>query len=182
MSSGIKTEEFVSVFTIGYKVHFCSRKFSKILLDELCKRRRAEYLEFGNESVGIIETRTSCIIDTPGPIMIDRPLKKITIDTFELLIPFQDFSFYTYKLLNAPRRFFTDGSEYYKIHGGYVCVVLTPEQRNIALIKMKNALHDIEKRGYELDAEFNRRIREVRNDKQLIAFYKNNLVVQKDNN
>lgn len=140
----------------GFKGHFCPRSLVGGMLSDLQARVSPEY------DGCILEPREGGIIDLPGMIMIDRPMERIRIDTFDLDIPSQDSRHFAMELYGGPKRKLGDGREYYKIHGGYVCMVLTVEQRDLVLTEMNRMLPEAKKRGEQADAEFSRRMRTLR--------------------
>lgn len=148
---------FVFSFPFGYKNHYCPKKLVPGLLADLTAR-------IGHDVEIEVEDRDDGMIDLPGMLWVDRPYEKIKIDTFTLEIPSQDFSVFVRKLVEAPRRRFLDGQEYYKIHGYMCCVMFTPEQRDLVLQEMERLIPEAEKRCEEADRAFSDNIAEINKD------------------
>jgi hypothetical protein len=148
----------------GYKPHFVPKRLTAALVAELEMRQQRDYPECGGEGSTQVEPRESGVIDLPGMCMVDRPHEEIKIDTFKLSIPSQDFKVFLRELALAPKRKFSDGQEYYKIHGWRVCVVFTLQQRDLVLHAMEEMLNSAEKRGNDADEEFSRRMAEINKD------------------
>lgn len=145
---------WVRVMMGGYKTHFCPSGMTAGLIADLTARGA----EGSPQTDGVLQG----LIDLPGMIMQDRPLERIEIDGFTLIVPSQDFTYFMDELANkAPLRKFADGQEYHKIHGWMVCVVMTPAQRERVLARMEELLPEAKKRGDEADEEFSRRIAEI---------------------
>jgi hypothetical protein len=148
---------WVRVMSGGFKTHFCPSGMAGALIADLAARGA----EGEAKTDGVLEG----LIDLPGMIMMDRPLERIEIDGFTLIIPSQDFTYFVDELANkAPVRKFADGQEYHKIHGWMVCVVMTPAQRQAVLEKMDELLPEASRRGDEADDEFSRRMSEINKD------------------
>ena len=151
------------VWVPAYKPHFVPKRLAAALVADLQERCRQDHPEHVSEDV-ILEARDEGGIDLPGMIMMDRPIEHIKIDTFKLAMPSQDFTEFLRELALAPKRMFAGGQEYYKIHGWRVCMVFTPEQRELMLKAMEEMLDDVEKRAEAADKEFSRRLREINKD------------------
>lgn len=77
-------------------------------------------------------------IDLPGMIWAHRGYEVIDMPgELKLSIPYSDAFYFRMKLEKAPPRTFADGSQYYKIHGWLVCVVLTPFERDYLLSHLR---------------------------------------------
>lgn len=140
----------------GWKGHFCPTSLMAELIEDSNRR--------GHE-LGILEQASKGFIDMPGMIMTDRSHETIRIDTFDLTIPTQDYEYFYMELKKGPKRKFPSGQEYYKIHGWLVCVVFTPEQRDMILAAMKERLENgVKERAKAEDEEFTRRIQSINSD------------------
>lgn len=106
----------------GWKIHFCPAW----LLEELEQDAR------GRDHNAIIEVKGTDDIswDPGGMMMMGRSYQKLKIDTATLTVASIDFDMFLGELEQAPLRKFSNGKEYYKIHGWLSCTVFTPEQRS----------------------------------------------------
>jgi hypothetical protein len=155
----LQSELWARVHVSTYKDHYCPRKLAAALLTDLQARGERDHHDYDDESH--IEPCSEGGIDLPGMIMTDRPIEKVKIDTFTLSIPSQDFREFARELAFVHKRVFSDGQEYYKIHGWRMCVVFTPEQRDMVLAEMQRMLPEVEARADAADREFSRRMDEV---------------------
>lgn len=156
---------WVRIMMGGFKTHFCPSGMAGALIADLAAR--------GAEGEPMTDGTLQGLIDLPGMIMVDRPLEKIEIDGFTLVIPSQDFTYFVDELANkAPVRTFADGQQYHKIHGWMVCVVMTPEQREAVLARMEELLPEASKRGDEADDEFSRRMAEINKDGEKVVSWR----------
>lgn len=152
----LQSELWAWVTMPGYKGHYCPRKLAGALAVDLTNRRDRDYPEHDGEAA--ITPVSEGMIDLPGMIMTDRPIEKIKIDTLALSIPSQDYAEFARELKFVHKRVFADGQEYYKIHGWRVCVVFTPEQRDLVLGAMADMLPGVKERAEAADREFSRRL------------------------
>lgn len=163
-TENLQEELWAFAWVGGYKPHFVPRRLTAALVSDLEERARAKNYDTNYEGGSKVEPRADGCIDLPGMCMVDRPYEEIKIDTFKLSIPSQDFSVFVAELAHAPLRKFADGQEYYKIHGWRVCVVFTPQQRDMVLQAMEEMLPAAKERCDAADKEFSRRMREINKD------------------
>jgi len=91
-------------------------------------------------------------IDLPGMIRMDRGWWSCDIDVGRVAFPVLNVRDLRRQLVSLPLRTFNDGTEYYKLHGWLVCLVLTPEQRDSILQALADDWDAIEAReDKELD-------------------------------
>jgi hypothetical protein len=91
--------------------------------------------------------------DLPGMMMLSREYRKVEVDGLTIEIPCTDWEIIYDTLLSSKER--TDAAlPYYKIHGFYRCLCLTPAQRDEMLWKMlkllpeANAQRELENRVF----------------------------------
>jgi len=141
--------EWVFMTAEGWKHHFCPLSLLSGLLDDAYAR--------GHE-VGQTEDTMHGHIDQPGMIMTDRTYQNILLGEFNLEIPTEDFEHFYERLKSSSLRTFSNGKEYYKLHGWLHCVVFTPEFRLSALKQMEEILPAVLIEAEKEHEEFTRRI------------------------
>lgn len=121
----------------GWKSHAVPVYMEHAVVEDL-QRRTPE--EVGSDEPLTVESKytTSCFIDEPGMVAMDRPTTVFVIDGLSITIPCEDVATMAAKLERAkPRTFETgglaEGLSYYKLHGFCKCIVLTPDQRYLLL-------------------------------------------------
>lgn len=67
-------------------------------------------------------------LDMGGPWLQGAPVEVFTLDDLWVHVPSGHVDIVLRGCAKAPQRTFTDGSPYYKVHGRYTCLVLTPDQ------------------------------------------------------
>lgn len=141
---------FAVIFFGGQcKTHYCPRELVGGLVSDL---------EARGHSAKEVEEASKGGIDLPGMAMMDAPWEDIMIGEFKFSVPTLDFEYILQELMKVEVRKFSDGQEYFKIHGNFHCLVLTPDQRNELLDKMCNMLDEVTKRADEASEEFSRRL------------------------
>jgi hypothetical protein len=141
---------FALVLCAGtFKAHYCPQSLVGGLVSDIESR---------GGSVSEVKEINEGGMDLPGMIMSDRPWEDLMIGDFKFSVPSQDFEYILDELQRVETRKFSDGQEYFKIHGSYQCLVLTPEQRDTLLETMYDMLPDVRKRSEEADEEFSRRL------------------------
>lgn len=143
---------FAFITSSGFKAHYCPRSLVGGLVADI---------EARGGSASKVEEATEGGMDLPGMCMADRPWENMMIGDFKFSVPSQDFEYFLSELDRVTVRKFSDGQEYFKIHGNYHCLVLTPEQREELLNTMYNMVRDVRKRAEEADEEFTRRIAKI---------------------
>lgn len=140
---------FAFITFYNYKGHYCPTNLLGGLIVDI-ETRGGELRQ--------IEEIIEGTMDLPGMCMIDRPWEDLMIGDFKFSIPSQDFECILSELERVVVRRFSNGQEYFKIHGNYHCLVLTPTQRNSLLQIMHEMLDDVRRRAEEADEEISRRI------------------------
>jgi len=92
-----------------------------------------------------------------GPCLVDRPLEDFTVDGNILRVPCDNVGGLLNRLEENPLRIFEDGSKYYKIHGPYWCLVLTPEERDSLLNQCRKIVESAEERANAFVEQWERR-------------------------
>ena len=131
---------WVFVNTTMCKGHFCQNNLTERLIQDLSVR-------YNIQGDNIISSRTDCYFNISHTIMSTTRTEKISLDMFDILIPSFDIMLFFNKLKNASKRTFSDGYEYYKMHGEFVCVIFTNEQRELVLNSIENILHSTHNYG-----------------------------------
>lgn len=93
--------------------------------------------------------RDEAAIDLPGMIRMDRGWWSCDLDVGRVSFPVLDVRDLRRQLVTLPLRTFKDGTEYYKLHGWLMCVVLTPQHRDVILQALKDDWDSIEVRENE---------------------------------
>lgn len=152
------SQDWTFLLLEGFKGHVVPTKLLPQLMTDL--RSRAPAKEF-NEIPVNQRFVDEWGIDLPGMMMADRGYEHIPVTGLDLEVPYNDMRILMGLLERAEPRKFADGTTYYKWHGWMHCIVLTQEQRDVALAHMRtrddavNALANLESQ------EFTRRIAEV---------------------
>lgn len=151
---------WASVYVTGYKIHYAPRALVAGLVTDLELRQSLEYPS-SSDCETIIKEEKDGLLDLPGMCMIDRPMERIIIDTFKVIIPSQHFRFFYDKLNDSNEQTLKDGRKCYKMHGWLSSVVFTRDQRAMVLQEMKEMMPRVDKRVLIADEEFNRRVKEL---------------------
>ena len=80
------------------------------------------------------------------------------IGEFKFSVPTQDFEIFLDKLRHAPLRKFSDGQEYFKIHGFYHCLVLMPDQKDRLLGLMNSMAAEVSRKADRADRDLMSRV------------------------
>lgn len=86
-----------------------------------------------------------CHIDAPQIVLVSPTFQQIKIDSLEIIFPTLQFQMFLEHLEGLPERTFKSGKKFYKLHGFFACVVLTPEQRDLLVRSMREMLPAVEK-------------------------------------
>lgn len=97
-------------------------------------------------------------IELPGMVMADEPTVSVPLAGTILETKARDFEYILQLLEELPLRMFGDGTQYFKLHGRYVCVVMTPSQRLRLVVAMRKQLEEATKLGLAATQELNRRL------------------------
>lgn len=112
----------------GWKSHAVPAYLGHTLIADL-RARRNEEIEYEEQDT------TNVAIDMPGMIAVDRPWMDFELDGLTVEMPCEDVLAFWSELKNLRSREFTHGTgmgvgmTYYKLHGLYKCIVLTPDLR-----------------------------------------------------
>ena len=139
-----------------FKAHYCPDSLVGGLVADA---------ELRGGSTDKVEETTVGGMDLPGICMADRPIESMMIGEFEFSVPSQDFESILAELQRVGVRKFSDGQEYYKIHGHFHCLVLTVNQRDALLVSMSDMLPGVRERADEANEEFSRRMADVNKGK-----------------
>jgi hypothetical protein len=131
----------------GWKSHGIPAYLQQTLLDDLSERE--EQKGHGDLEFEAKDT-TTCGIDMPGMVAMNRPWMTFQIDGLSIDIPCEDVLEFIEQLKAAPMRTWTKGtteyvgSSYYKLHGFHKCIVLTPDLRAELLTQLESNLEEAE--------------------------------------
>lgn len=135
----------------NWKPQFCPESLLPELKADMIRREGKDINFYEEDSV-------AAFIDLPGMIMTDRGIESIDMGGWELRIPTSDFEFFFNEITNLKRRFFSDGTEYYKIHGWMHAVVLSSADRCYILDVMKDRLEFVRYLADKEEEEFEKRL------------------------
>lgn len=151
-----KAPGWTGILMGGWKFHFVPDSLLGGIMQDANRR--------GHTDVHVQEARNQCELDLGGMLMLGRSVQKVHVDGFELRVPSQDFSVIHDELLHSPLRMTVDGLPYYKIHGAYCCVVLTPEQRQRVIEEWDRIAPEAEAQAEADQQEFLRRLDQINKD------------------
>jgi hypothetical protein len=98
--------------------------------------------------------RNEIHMDLPGMLMLNRKVREVEVDGLFICMPSQDWTNLLARFKLEKVRRFSDGTEYYKIHDRYYCLVLTVGQRNSLVAQMEAQKADADAEGEEDDRRF----------------------------
>lgn len=83
------------------------------------------------------EPATHYRFDEGGPVALNQPYHEMRLES-GLVVSFACIDAYNFLrvLQRLPERMFDEGRRYYKVHGAYACLVLTPDERDEILQKL----------------------------------------------
>lgn len=114
------------------KPHVVSDELKQCIIEDLNSRGIREIQE---------KLHSEVLLDVAGPMWRDRHHHVFKIDDLMILIPSCDFSVFFRGISKCQKRNFK-GVEYFKIHAGYVALVLSPTQHKTLLDLMASELQE----------------------------------------
>lgn len=126
------------------------------------------------------EDISKCMMDCPGMIMIDRGYQEFKIDTLLLSIPNTDVGLFFEEIKNSPVRMFESGKSYYKLHAWRLCLVLTPEQKELVQRQMEDIIDTANKAAEFENEEFDRRIAQINKSSPLVVVHPRSKISKSD--
>ena len=105
-----------------FKTHVCPTQLVADLISDLTTRNPSAKLK--------VTPVNGIMLDLPGMMWSQRGYQEIKIDTLNVSMPYNDFAALYARYKMYEQREFSSGSKYFKFHNRFVCLVLTPDQRD----------------------------------------------------
>ena len=133
------------------KWHLCPQELTQGILDDL---------EVRGHQGSLVDAKEWFRIDHGGPMWLGRSYHAVEIDGLRLEVPVAELARFLQELRGLEERGVND-QPYYKLHGWFHCIVLTPAQRDVLLAAWEAALPAVEVQAQADRMEFELRIREL---------------------
>jgi hypothetical protein len=145
-----------------WKPHVLSKAMSFALADDLCKRSP-------DTDLVDAEAPPHILVDVPGMILMNRAIRSVEVDGLTIKVPATDWMYVMSSLSLLRKRFFADGTEYYKLHQDTYVLVLTPDQRKSLLLAMEAQMKEAVAAGDADNKRFQNAINAINKDKTQIV-------------